>query len=162
ASLAGFVGPGLKIGDSYTILTTTGGTITGKFSEPFIAGSVIVGGQKFTIAYTSTTVTLTAVQQTATVTLSSSAHPSLYGQAVVFTATMTPEPGAGSVPTTDTVTFTLDGGSVTFTAPVSGNKATFDPISFFGQPLTTGTHTINATFNGDSKFAPATALPFTQ
>jgi autotransporter-associated beta strand protein len=162
ASLAGFIGPGFKIGDTYVILTTTGGTVTGKFNEPFTPGSVFVGGQKFLVTYTATTVTLTAVQQTATVAITSSANPAVYGQDVIFTATMTPEPGAGAVPNTDTVTFTLDSNPVAETVPITSNQATFDPIAFFGSRLSVGTHTIHATFNGDSKFAPATALPFTE
>jgi autotransporter-associated beta strand protein len=169
AQLAGFIGPGLKIGDSYTILTATGGTISGRFAEPFGEvtpgglGIAFVGGQKFLVDYSDPTkVVLTAIQQTATVALSSSVNPSVYGQDVVFTATMTPEPGAGNVPGTDTVTFTLDGGAVTFTAPVVNNKATFDPLAFFGQPLSVGSHNIDATFNGDSKFAPATAQTLKQ
>jgi autotransporter-associated beta strand protein len=171
AQLAGFVGPGLNIGDTYKILTTQGGTITGRFAEPFGEvtpgglGIAFVGGQKFTVDYSNPTqVVLKAVPQTVSVALSSGVSPSVFGQDVVFTATLTPEKGAGNVPGSDTVTFTLDIGSglATFTALVVNNKATFDPLDFYKQPLSVGAHTIDATFNGDSKFASANATQLKQ
>ncbi len=143
---------------------------------------VFVGGQKYDVAYLdafgnayATTqaspnpivaVELTRNIATATLTLSSSTgttkgvpNPSVYGQAVTFTATVTPQNGAGQLPSTDTVTFYLDYGSGLpgFTTRLVNGTATFDPQDFYGQFLSVGTHTISATFNGDNTFAPTPA-----
>ncbi len=125
ANLAGFVGSGVNLGDSFTIIQTTGGSVHGTFSTTGSAGTVFVGGQKFNIVYNSNSVVITSVRDTATVGLSSSANPSVYGQDVLITATITPEAGSGSIPTTDTVTFTIDQGTPTaFTQTVQVAQTT--------------------------------------
>ena len=166
ATLAGFVGSGVNLGDSFTILTTTGGTIQGTFAQPNSPNSVFVGGQKFNIVYTPTSVVLTSVRDTASVAITSSSNPSVYGQDVVFSAKVTPESGSGTIPTTDTVTFILDQGTpnaFTQTVQVGANGiATFDPQLAANQVFTASQHTIDATFNGDGNFSAATAPTFTQ
>jgi autotransporter-associated beta strand protein len=171
AALTGFVSPAINIGDSYVILQTTGGSISGRFAEPYGEepsgdGIAFIGGQKFDVTYTANQVIVTPVKQHAAIAVNSSVTPqSVYGQDVVFTATLTPEPGAGSVPSTDTVTFQLDAGSTnppqSFTAPVVNNQAVFDPLAFYGSNygniLSVGTHTIDATFNGDKLFFSSVA-----
>ena len=122
-----------------------------------------MGGRKFTIDVSDPTklVTFSEVLANTTTTVSSSANPSVFGQPVVFTATVTPEAGAGPIPTTDTVTFTLDG--VTYPAvPISSTgQATFNPQTATGGPLsiTTSTtlHTLHVAFGGDSAFSPSAA-----
>ncbi len=178
ASLSGFIGTagtGVNIGDTYTILTTTG-TVTGRFAEPYGEvtpgglGIAFIGGQKFTVDYSNPQqVVLTAVMQDATVALSSSvantATAPVYGQNVAFTATVTPEPGAGVIPNGDTVTFTLDEGTANAVSEnliLSNGIATFDPSTFTGIPLSVGPHTINATFNGDNNFNVETAPTLTE
>ncbi len=171
ASLGGFAGLGVHLGDTFTVLTTTG-TITGAFAsygkDTNGEDIVFVGGQKFDALYTGQQVILTRVQATATVTLSSSvASPpgSVYGQGVTFSATVTPETGAGPIVNTDTVTFTLDNNAATLTAATTNGVAIFDPIAFFSLPLSVGTHTITAVFNGDNTFAatdPAFPATITQ
>jgi uncharacterized repeat protein (TIGR01451 family) len=84
-----------------------------------------------------------------TTTLSSSLNPSVFGQPVTFTATVSPvAPGAGTP--AGTVTF-LDGGNSIGTGTLSGGVA-----SFTTSALTAGNHTISASYNGDTNFNGST------
>jgi Bacterial Ig-like domain (group 3) len=91
-------------------------------------------------AATPVTKSVTATPASASVSVGSTLDPSAYGQAVSFTASVT---GAGP---TGTVQFNIDGGA--FGSPVtlvsglaaSGSIAT----------LTSGTHTVTATYSGDT------------
>jgi hypothetical protein len=94
-----------------------------------------------------TTVTVTP---TPTVTLVSSANPSSLNQPVVFTATLS------NTSATGTITF-MDGATVIGTSPVvNGTAAVTDST------LTLGTHTITASYGGDSNYNAATSAPLTQ
>jgi hypothetical protein len=84
-----------------------------------------------------------------TTSLSSSANPSVYGQAVTFTATVAPTTGTGTP--TGTVTFT-DGSTTLGTSSLSGGKATFTTST-----LSVGSHTIGAAYSGDSTFKASSA-----
>ncbi len=79
-----------------------------------------------------------------TTTLATTADPSLYGQLVTYTATVT----AGA---TGTVTFTVDGVAQS-TVPLSSSQAHFS-IS----KLTPGGHTVSAAYSGDATFAASTS-----
>ena len=74
-----------------------------------------------------------------TTTLASSLNPSNVGQSVTFTASVTPE-FSGTV--TGTVAF-YDGTTLLKTVALSGGVAKFTTST-----LTSGTHTITATYNG--------------
>lgn len=76
-----------------------------------------------------------------TVTLTSSQNPSVFGQSVTFTATV-----SGSGTPTGTVTF-LDGGTAIGAGTLAGGVTTFATST-----LTTGNHTITATYGGDGSF----------
>jgi hypothetical protein len=76
-----------------------------------------------------------------TAALSSSLNPSNYGQAVTFTATVTP---TGPYPLTGNVTF-RDGTLGIGSATLSGGVATITKSK-----LAVGTHSITATYNGDA------------
>ena len=78
--------------------------------------------------------------------LSSSLNPSTYGQAVNFTAVVTPAPPDG-----ETVTF-LKGSTTLGTGTLSGGSA-----SFTTSTLAAGTLTIKATYGGDSTYAGSTS-----
>jgi hypothetical protein len=81
---------------------------------------------------------------TSTTTLSSSLNPSVFGQAVTFTATVsTTGPGTP----TGTVTFTIDGTAQT-PVPLSGGQATFATST-----LAVGTHSVAAAYSGDNTFS---------
>ncbi|NBM21313.1 Ig-like domain-containing protein, partial [Streptomyces sp. GC420] len=93
--------------------TLTGGTATVTTSDltagdhTVVATYVGAGDPNFTSS-TSTPLTQTVNQATTTTSVSSSPDPSVFGQPVLFTATVAPvAPGAGTP--TGTVTFTIDG-----------------------------------------------------
>jgi hypothetical protein len=91
--------------------------------------------------------------------LVSSLNPAQAGQAVTFTAIVTPTAGTSAGTPTGTVTFSIDGvaqAPVMLAAVGGQDEATFSTAS-----LSIGTHTISAVYNGNSTFAPstATALP---
>jgi uncharacterized repeat protein (TIGR03803 family) len=79
--------------------------------------------------------------------LTTSGSPSLVGQPVTFTATVTSVYGA--IPNGETVTF-YDGTTVMGTRTTVGGVATFTTSS-----LTAKTHTIKATYSGDATFLPS-------
>ena len=110
--------------------------------------------------YSTSTGTLSQSVLVATsMTLGSTPNPSQYGQAVTFTAALT---AIGGVPTTNTTggstTTGTVSGSVTFvidsktsvTESIVGGKAVYETTS-----LIAGSHTIVATFAGNSLFAAA-------
>ena len=86
-------------------------------------------------------------------TLTSSLNPSAAGQQVTFTAVVATS-GLAATPT-GTVTFTIDGVSETpiSVQPVDG----IDKATFAISTLAAGSHTIEATYNGDTAFSPSTA-----
>jgi hypothetical protein len=82
--------------------------------------------------------------------LSSSLNPASAGQAITFTATVTPSV-AGSPAPTGTITF-FDNGSPLGTASVSNGMATFSTST-----LAIGTHSITASYSGDKNFFTSVA-----
>jgi len=81
-------------------------------------------------------------------TLASSGSPSMEGQPVTFTATVTSKYGA--IPDGELVTF-YDGKTEIGTGTTAGSVATFTTSS-----LTAKTHHIKATYAGDATFKPST------
>ena len=86
-----------------------------------------------------------------TTTLSSSPNPSTYGEAVTFTAVVTPAPPDG-----ETVSF-MKGTTVLGTGTLSGGSA-----SFATSTLKVGTNAINAVYGGDSNFASSKSKAVSQ
>lgn len=87
--------------------------------------------------------------------LSSSANPSVSGQSVTFTATVSPTaPGAGTP--TGTVTF-KDGGTTLGTGTLSGGIATYTASA-----LTVASHSITAVYGGNTNFLTSTSSTLTQ
>jgi hypothetical protein len=98
----------------------------------------------------STSSTLSEVVKTATTTvLASSLNPSVVGQAVTFTATVSSS--AGTPPNGETLTF-KNGSAVLGTATLSGGMASLTTSS-----LPAGIFTITASYPGDSNFAASTS-----
>ncbi|HTC93897.1 MAG TPA: Ig-like domain repeat protein, partial [Terriglobales bacterium] len=91
-------------------------------------------------------------EQTPTMAMASSANPSVFGQPVAFTATLSPASATGTVQFQD--------GSTNLGAPVavSGGTATSVPVS----SLAVGSHSITAVYSGDSSFAAGTSSPLVQ
>ncbi len=91
-----------------------------------------------------------ATTDSTTTTLVSSANPSVFGQPISFTATVSPATATGKVVfysgTAAMGTGTLEGGSATFTAPT----------------LLAGTHSVKATYDGDTFDKPSTSAVITQ
>ncbi|HEY3322403.1 MAG TPA: Ig-like domain repeat protein [Planctomycetota bacterium] len=105
------------------------------------------GGDANYNASNSNTVNHEVVGGDSTTALATSGTPSVYGDSVIFTATITPS--AGTPALTGTVTF-MDGSTVLASGvPVSGsNQAVFSTSLLAG-----GTHPITATYSGDDNFA---------
>jgi hypothetical protein len=81
-----------------------------------------------------------------TTTVMSSQNPSVFGQPVTFTATVTPVSGTGTP--SGTVTF-LDAGTTQLgTATLNGSRQ----ATFTTSTLAVGSHTITADYGGDSNF----------
>jgi autotransporter-associated beta strand protein len=166
-----FVDGGTPLGSG--TLANSGGIATATFTTT--ATQLTVGNHTITAMYahgtdtnyqdsTSATFTLT-VARTKTVTVitaASPASPSTFGQAVSFTATVTPTFGTGEP--TGTVTFkdgTVSLGTVNL-GDVSGTAtATFTTTT---TQLTGGSHTITAVYlppTGDPNFGGSTSANFT-
>lgn len=102
--------------------------------------------------------TLTITQIATSTAIVPSVNPSVYGQAVTFTATIAPNAGGG-VPT-GTVTFLQNG------APLpGGSDLALDlrgAATFTTATLSAGNHNIVASYNGNSNFAPSDSLTIVQ
>jgi large repetitive protein len=109
--------------------------------------AVYVGDSNFA-GSTSNTVKQVVNKATTTTTLTSSLNPSNFGQSVTFTASVTPQ-FSGTVK--GSVTF-YDGTTVLKTASLSGGVAKFTTSA-----LTSGAHSINATYNGSTSFTGSSA-----
>ncbi len=88
----------------------------------------------------------------AQVTLSSSHNPAAAGQAVIWTAAVTPNPGTTTP--TGSVQFAADGAALG-SATVAAGRATY------AAALAAGTHTITASYTGDATY-PAAQATLTQ
>ena len=105
---------------------------------------------------TSATFTQTVNQAaSATVTLSSSSNPSVYGQPVNVTITVTPDPSGGPTPT-GAATVYVDGANYSLIKLSNGQNTIQLPA------LAPGTHTITATYQGDSNYSSASSAPLSQ
>ncbi|HEV3481492.1 MAG TPA: Ig-like domain repeat protein [Candidatus Acidoferrales bacterium] len=111
-------------------------------------GAVTVGNA-FSIIPTTISLSGTGIGQPTTSTaLASSANPSVFGQAVTLTATVTPS--SGSTPT-GPVTFS-DGSTALSTVSLNSSGA----AAFTTSSLSIGSHSITAVYGGDSTFQGST------
>ena len=94
----------------------------------------------------------TSNQGATTTAVSSSANPSVFGQSVTFTATVSSTSGTPS----GTVTF-KDGATTLGTGTLSGGAATYSTSS-----LSVSGHTITAVYGGDTNFTGSTSSGLTQ
>ncbi|WP_069869295.1 Ig-like domain-containing protein [Streptomyces malaysiensis] len=164
-------GAGVPTGSVTFVIGGSGG---GTFVQPLSAGTAtlslstlgvgthtvvaLYGGSADFLASSGTdTHTVNPGPAATTTTLASSVNPSVFGQPVTFTATVTPNLPTTGTPT-GSVTFVIGGtGGGTFTEPLSGGTATF-----ITSGLGTGSHTVTATYSGDADFATSTSAPLTQ
>jgi hypothetical protein len=138
--------------------TLSGGTATLSISTlAALAHSITVvyGGDTNFLTSPSGILTQTVKQAATTSAVSSSANPSASGQAVTFTATITPvSPGSGTP--TGNVTFD-DGSTVLGTVALTDGTASFTTSS-----LAVGTHSIKAVCAGDTNFKASTSVVLKQ
>ncbi len=149
--------------DGSTTLST--GTLNGSGVTTFSTSALTVGSHSITVDYggdtdftTSTSAIVTqVVNQDATTSVAvSSANPSVSGQSVTFTATITANaPGSGTP--TGTVTF-LDGSTTLGTGTLNGSGVT----TFNTSALTVGSHSITVDYGGDTNFTTSTSAIVTQ
>jgi hypothetical protein len=141
--------------DGATVLGSSavnGGAATLPFS------TLAVGGHSITAAYSgdanvtasaSAAVALTVAKANSNATVISTLNPSVAGQAVTFTATISPAAVTGSVQF-------LDGSSVLGTVTVAGGSAALTTST-----LSAGSHAITAAYSGDGNYNGVSA-GFTQ
>jgi hypothetical protein len=137
--------------DSHGVATTTVPLAT-----PVRAATVTTsyaGSSTLTAASTSKTMTISK-DATSTTVLPSEPSATI-GDAITFTATVTPAVGANPG---GTVQFTVDGLDFGGPVAVSGGSATSAPLS----TLALGDHVVTATYSGDAVFAgsASAAIPF--
>ena len=129
-------------------------------SASLTTSTLTVGSHAITASYsgdatfagsTSSAVTQTVNRASTATALTSSLDPSVFGQQVTFTATVSPFSGP-----TGTVQF-FDGVNPLGTVALSGGSA-----SFVTSTLAVGTHFITATYNGDTNFGSSTSSSLTQ
>ena len=100
------------------------------------------------------TATLTVNTAGATTAVTSSRNPTVFGQAVTFTATV----GAASGTPTGTVTFLDGAASISQPATLDSTGA----ATFTTSSLAVGNHAITASYSGDNTFNANSSSPFTQ
>jgi len=119
--------------------------------------SLSIGSHSVTAAYsgdthghgpsTSAAVSQTVNQQTTSTALTASAANTTYGQSLTLTATVVPQ----FAPATGSITF-RSGSNSLGTVPLSGTSA-----SFIVTTLVAGTHSLTASYSGDSKSIASTS-----
>lgn len=138
-------------GDTFTILTSTNG-LTGTFAGLPDDSTLTVNGQAFRINYSPNAVTLTRTASATTTVVTASVNPSVFGQPITFTGTVSPVPPFTGTPT-GTVTF-MEGTNVLGTGTLANGVASFTTTT----PLSLGAHSITAVYSGDTSFAGSTSL----
>lgn len=127
----------------------------------FSTSSLILGTHPITANYTgdaanspsTSTILNQVIKQTPTMTLASSANPAQVGASITFTATVT----GPSVPVNGSVVFD-DGGSALGNGVLNGSGV----ATFTTTALVAGTHTITATFAGDTNTLAGTSPSLSQ
>ena len=139
------------------------GTLNGSGVATIATSTMAVGTRAVTAVYaggsgytgsTSTTLSQVVTLGATNIALVSSLNPSVSGQSVTFTATVTPLTGTGTP--TSTVVF-KDGVATIGTGTLSGGVATFSTSA-----LSTGAHSITAVYSGDASYATSTSSVVTQ
>jgi hypothetical protein len=118
--------------------------------------TVVYGGDASFATSNSAVLTQTVSQDSTTTKVSSSANPSVYGQAVTFTATVTAvSPGSG----TPTGSVEFYDGSADLGPGTLGSTGT---ATFTTSTLSVGTHAITGVYSGDTNFTTGTSSAVNQ
>ncbi len=138
-------------GDTYdtavtgTPVYTVADTFTSVLFSTFPITVSGLGSENYTLAFVPGT--LTVVPASTTTTLTTSAPSTQYGDAITFTATVTPSGATGSVQFSN-------GSTVLGIGTISGGVATLTTSL-----LNAGSYTITATYPGDGNYASSTSAP---
>ncbi|HLJ97628.1 MAG TPA: Ig-like domain-containing protein, partial [Gemmataceae bacterium] len=150
---------GSNVGSPVTV-TTIGGVTTATFSTATLAvGSHTVtafysGDNNFAASIGSLANGQTVAKADTSMVVTSSASPSVSGQGVTFTATISVQaPGSGTP--TGTVQFQIDGSNVGSPVSVSTTGGV-TAATFSSTTLTVGSHTITASYSGDGNLTGST------
>jgi hypothetical protein len=142
----------VNFSDGSTIIGS--GTLNGSGIATFATSTLSIGSHSITASYSGDAnydVSIGNITQVVnakpipTVTLSSNNNPSVYGQSVTFTASLSPSAATGSV------TF-YDGSTSLGTVTLTKGSASYSTSS-----LNIGSHSITAVYSGDSTFSSSTS-----
>ena len=140
--------------NSNGVATLTGVSLVGADADQYPVGASFAG--TLSCLASNGSGTLTVAQVTTTTTLSSSENPSNYGDAVTFTATVSP---AAGMLDGGTVQFAIDGSAFGNALPIS---TTTGQASISDGALSVGSHSIVATYSGDTNFAASASQALAQ
>src|SRR5271157_5729735 len=137
---------GVALPNGTVNLTTVGGRqeatyTTSALSVATHSITAVYNGDTSDAGSTSNTVSQVVNQDSTATTLSSDSNPSVFGQAVTFTATIAPAAPGTIVPNTGTVQFKIDNSLVGSPVTVSNGVATYTTST-----LGLGAHTVSATY----------------
>jgi autotransporter-associated beta strand protein len=142
---------GASTGDTFTIITAANG-LTGMFAGLPDNSLITANGQTFRINYSGNAATLTRTASGTTTVVTSSVNPSVFGQPITFTSTVSPVPPLTGTPT-GTVTF-MEGTNTLGMGTLANGVASFTTTT----PLDVGPHSITAVYSGDNSFGGSTSL----
>ncbi len=132
-------------------------TYNGSAQAPTSAGIYAVEAVVTDPNYTGSAAgTLVIAKGSVNVALTASANPSVAGQPVTFIANVTPT--AAATAPTGTVQFIIDGSPFGTPVALSGGSATSAPAS----ALAAGSHTVTASYSGDTNYDAASSATLTQ
>ncbi|HEX8818075.1 MAG TPA: Ig-like domain repeat protein, partial [Terriglobales bacterium] len=164
----GTAGPPTGVVKFFNGVTELGAASVISGTARFTTTALAIGTHTITAAYqgnggvsflpsASKAVTQVVTKATSVTTIKSSANPQTPGKAVIFTATVTAsQPGDTIVPTGTVQFFNGSTSLGTATLNSSGQASVTAPS------LTTGSHTITATYSGDTNYTASTSQPFDQ
>ena len=145
--------------------TTLGTAVVGANGQASFSTSALPGGSDTiaasyggdgTFAASSGSLPETVTKATTTTAVVSSVNPSVYGQSVTFTVTVSGTSPLGATPT-GTVVF-QDGSTTLGTTPLSANEQ----AAFTTSALVVGNHTITASYGGDGNFQASSSSGLTE
>jgi YVTN family beta-propeller protein len=143
---------------TWTSSDTTKATITstGGLASGVAAGTTNITATMNGINSQQVILTVKVAATPTSSTITSSVNPSVFGQSVTFTATVSAvSPGVGTP--TGTVQFIDGANNLGSAITLSGGEATYSTSS-----LSMGSHSITAVYNGVTNFTPSTSSALTQ
>ncbi len=140
-----------KLGDNFTIISTTNGTIAGPFANAANNATVTLDNVGFRASYSQDSVMLKVVSLPSTISISVPTQTPTYGQSVTFSASVAPI-STGLPTPTGTIQFEVNGMDLGNPVVLVNGSATSIPTT----KVPAGADTITAVYSGDSTFAVTT------